>query len=399
MATQKTQVAGALDPGFGHEGRVFFTLDRSAFGGSSKLLSDGRILTVGVNAADLVLVRHLGNGEVDSAFGNQGIQRISLIPHGSPLQASLTLQSNARALVFGSVGDASGRMIYLIRTLSDGKLDSTFGREGRVFIDLPAGEDAVHALAIQPDGKIVLTARVQRDFEDYDEVLLRLDSTGQLDPTFGKAGTVVIGKGEFSSVLALADNRLLLAGFDGNAVLFARYLSDGRPDTDFGESGFVTIEVSSSRFVQIAAAKRQRDGKIVAVGSADLGSKGFHPLITRINPDGSLDSTFNNGSPALIGFQGYEVKHGAVAIQPDNKILAAGASLGSLETANFTLMRLLPNGTLDMEFGSQGRVMTHMGGLDISQDVAVQVDGKIVVSGWVIASPQGTGIGIARYFG
>lgn len=401
MATQKTtHVAGDLDPGFGHEGRVFFTLDQSLFGGSSKLLSDGKILTAGVNANDLVLVRHLSDGNVDGSFGDQGVQRISLVPGGNLFQAFLTLQSNGRALIFGSVAGASGRVLYVVRTLSDGKPDASFGREGRVFIDLPAGEDIVHALAIQPDGKIALTARAQRDVEDYDQVLLRLDSKGQLDPTFGKAGIVVIGKGEFSSMLALPDNRLFLVGFENTAVLLARYLSDGRPDSGFGEDGVVTIEIKSSRFVQITDAKRQRDGKILAVGAADLESKGFQALIMRINPDGSLDNTFNNGVPAIIGFQGYETKNWAVAIQPDNKILAAGGSLGgSLITANFTLMRLLENGVLDAEFGSQGRVMTDMGGVDISQEVAVQTDGKIMVAGWVMSSPNGTGIGLARYLG
>ncbi|WP_123346860.1 hypothetical protein [Pseudomonas brassicacearum] len=83
-----------------------------------------------------------------------------------------------------------------------------------------------------------------------------------------------------------------------------------------------------------------------------------------------------------------------VAVQPDDKILVTTSATGS-----FNLMRLLPSGALDMGFGLQGKVMTDMSGVDIAWDIAVQADGKIVLFGTVGMSPQGTGIGIARYFG
>ena len=400
MVTQKaTKAAGDLDPSFGDEGRVVFTLPQGPFRGTSKLLSDGKILTAALSADDVVVVRHLSNGEVDHSFGEHGIKRINLIPGARVAQVILTLQTNGNALIFGCVGEQYEEILYLIRLLPDGKPDTTFGREGRVFIDLPTGNDIAHALAIQSDGKIVLAARVERGFDDYDEVILRLDSKGHLDPTFGRTGMVFVGKVYFSSVIALPGGQLLLAGARKGVPLFARYLSDGRVDGSFGENGFVTLEIKSSTLAEILGTIRQRDGKIVAVGSAYFEPKGFQTLTTRINSDGSLDPTFNNGAPALIGFQDHETRSFAVALQPDGKILAAGSSLGSVETSNFTLIRFLPNGALDTEFGSQGKVMTDMGGVDSGRHVAVQSDGKIVVSGWVLASPKGTGQGMVRYLG
>ncbi|KIH81783.1 hypothetical protein [Pseudomonas batumici] len=398
MATHKaTKAAGDLDPSFGDEGKVLFTLAQGPFRGSSKLLNDGKILTAGFSANDVVLVRHLSNGEVDDSFGDHGIKRINLIPGVPVVQAGLTLDSNGNALIFGSVGEPFEEILYFIRTLPDGKLDTTFGREGRVFIDLPAGSDVAHAVAIQPDGKIVLAARAERDFEVYDEVLLRLDSKGHLDPTFGRTGMVFVGKVYFSSVIVLPDGKLLLAGSKNGVLLFARYLSDGQADASFGENGFVTLEIKSSTLAQFSGAMLQRDGKIVAVGYAFFEQKGFRPLTTRVSSDGSLDNTFNHGAPAIIGFEEHEVQNMAVAIQLDDKIIAVGQSLGSVETANFTLMRFLPNGALDTEFGSHGRLMTNLGGLDSARGVSLQSDGKIVVSGTVVASPRGTGQGIARY--
>lgn len=397
MTTQNAaKVAGDLDPSFGDRGVVTFFYDKGPFRGASQLHSDGRILSAGLSGDEVILVRHLSNGDLDESFGDRGVIRISLIP-GVPLAgASLTLQPYGHAFIFGHVGENYQEILYLIKVLPDGALDTTFGEGGRVFIDLPIGEDVPHDLAIQPDGKIVLVARVVRGFENYDEVLLRLDSKGDLDPTFGETGMVFAGKVYFSSLILLPDDRLLLAGSKNDALLFARYLSDGRPDHSFGEEGIVTIKIPDSQLAEIHGAVRQQDGKIVAVGSADIVSKGFHTLTTRINPDGSLDETFSNGKPSVISFQGYSTQNYAVVIQPDNKIIAVGFSLGTVKTSNFTLMRFLPNGGLDLEFGSNGRVMTDLGGVDLAQKVALQVDGKIVVSGWVFTSPR-PGLGIVRY--
>ncbi|OAB54328.1 hypothetical protein [Pseudomonas thivervalensis] len=397
MTTQKaTKAAGDLDPSFGDGGTVVFTLAQGSFLGASKLLSDGKIFSAGANADDVVLVRHLSNGDLDDSFGEHGITRIKLFPGVRIAKVVLNLQPNDHAFVFGSVGEKLEAILFLLRILPDGTLDTRFGMKGRVIINLPEGENIAHVVAVQPDGKIVLVARVVRGYENYDEVLLRLDSKGELDLTFGETGMVFVGKVHFSSLIVLPDDRLLFAGAKKGALLFARYLSDGRPDPSFGEEGVVTIEVSQVQFAQILAAERQRDGKIVAVGSAEIESKGAHALIARINPDGSLDETFHHGTPAVIGFQGYEVQNHAVAIQSDNKIIAAGSSLGTEKTANFTLMRFLPNGAPDLEFGLHGRVMTDLGGLDLARSVSLQADGKIVASGWILGLP-GTGVGIARY--
>ncbi|ALI09633.1 MULTISPECIES: hypothetical protein [Pseudomonas] len=397
MTTQKAaKAAGDLDPSFGDEGKVVFTLAQGSFLGTSKLLSDGKILSAAANADDVVLVRHLSNGDMDDSFGDHGITRLNIFPGVQVGQVGLTVQPNDHAFIFGNVGEQFEEILYLLKILPDGKLDTTFGKEGRVIIDLPIGEDIAHLLAIQPDGKIVLVARVVRGYENYDEVLLRLDSKGELDPTFGETGMVFVGKVYFSSLIILPDGRLLFAGAKNGALLFARYLSDGRPDRSFGEEGVVTIEVKNSQLAQIFAAERQQDGKIVAVGFADIESKGFHTLTTRINPDGSLDETFNHGAPAVISFHGYEAQNHAVAIQQDNKIIAAGGSLGTAATSNFTLMRFLPNGAPDPEFGLHGRVMTDLGGLDTARRISLQTDGKIVVSGWVLGLPR-TGVGIVRY--
>ncbi|ROO42795.1 hypothetical protein BIV08_08365 [Pseudomonas sp. AF76] len=133
----------------------------------------------------------------------------------------------------------------------------------------------------------------------------------------------------------------------------------------------------------------------MAVGAVIVEEKGYFTLVTRININGSLDSTFNNGVPILTGPPYYSRGEG-VAIQPDNKIL-----VGSYTGGAFHLMRYLSSGALDLTFGVQGKVMNKLtGGMDKADTIALQADGKIVQLGRVELDPdRGTGVGIARYFG
>ncbi|WP_431481033.1 delta-60 repeat domain-containing protein [Pseudomonas thivervalensis] len=98
------------------------------------------------------------------------------------------------------------------------------------------------------------------------------------------------------------------------------------------------------------------------------------------------------GGNPTIEFPGYQTQGSGMAIQPDHKILAIAPASGASGVA-FGLTRLLPNGAFDSEFGTQGRVITDMRGMDMAKRVAIQPDGKIVVSGWVWGNEQG----IVRY--
>ena len=402
MATQKaTQAAGDLDPDFGDEGKVLYFPPPSTptlrMSGRSRLRSDGKIFTAGyhINLGDLVLIRHLSNGDLDVSFGDGGVKLISIVSGYRIMECLLELYWDDSALICGSFGDRYADMLFFCKLRPDGELDTSFGTQGIIFLDLTLGADVANALAIRSDGKIILLVSARKE-----ELLICLDSEGDFDPAFGNGGIVYVGRDDYSSLIVLSDNRLLLAGgseFRGDSeygvMQFARFLPDGAVDKAFGENGRVTIDVKNTDYAHVTSTVQQRDGKILAVGYVIIEEKGYYTLITRINADGSLDSAFNNGIPYLTG-PPYYSRGTTVAVQPDDKILVTTSAAGS-----FNLMRLLPSGALDMGFGLQGKVMTDMSGADVASDIAVQVDGKIVLFGTVKISPQGTGIGIARYFG
>ncbi|SFX52141.1 MULTISPECIES: hypothetical protein [unclassified Pseudomonas] len=402
MTTQKaTQAPGSLDPSFGEEGNAFYfppvTVPTLRLLSTSRLRTDGKIFSAGYyhNRGDLVLVRFLSNGRLDDSFGEGGVKVVSVVSGYRIVRCVLELASDDSAFISCSFGDIGAQTIFVCKVLPNGELDASFGSRGIVFLDFSPGGDVADELAIQADGKILLSV------SSYEKLLVRLDTRGDFDPGFGSGGIARAKQVQNPSLIVLPDGRLLVAGSDNSTgsgtgvICFVRYLNNGAIDPDFGEDGTITIDLKNTQYAYVLSAVQQRDGKIVAVGAVIVEEKGYFTLVTRININGSLDSTFNNGVPILTGPPYYSRGEG-VAIQPDNKIL-----VGSYTGGAFHLMRYLSSGALDLTFGVQGKVMNKLtGGMDKADTIALQADGKIVQLGRVELDPdRGTGVGIARYFG
>jgi uncharacterized delta-60 repeat protein len=195
---------------------------------------------------------------------------------------------------------------------------------------------------------------------------------GDLDPTFGTGGFTLTGLTAASFELPAKpvvqpDGKVLICsgvasgGGSGNDMFIARFNADGSPDTSFDFDGQVTVDIASRTDVCNALAV-QADGKILAVGSSTDASSTPNSdfALARLNADGSLDPTFGAGTgtvlvPFDLGGNNGETA-GAVALQPDGKILAAGWTTVGTNTYDFAIVRLLPDGTRDTTFNSTGRV-------------------------------------------
>ncbi len=155
------------------------------------------------------------------------------------------------------------------------------------------------------------------------------------------------------------------------------FATDGDLDMSFGGDGIVTTEVGSSSDAKSVAI--QNNGKIVAVGYSDNGSDNDFALV-RYDTDGSLDSTFS-GDGKVTTPVGDDTDYAySVAIQSDGKIIVAGASY-SYKNSDFALVRYNTNGSLDMTFDGNGKVITNLGGYDSIYSVAIQRDSKIIAAG------------------
>lgn len=150
----------------------------------------------------------------------------------------------------------------------------------------------------------------------------------------------------------------------------------GALDASFNQSGKTVTSFSTGYNSICFGLAMQADGKIVAVGTYEYDAF----AIARYMPNGTLDPGFSSdGRDVYTG--GYNTRALCTVIQPDGKILAGGASTGSLGTSDLTLLRYNTNGILDPSFDGDGVVMTDYGGTETIHSMQVQPDGKIIVGG------------------
>jgi uncharacterized delta-60 repeat protein len=283
-----------------------------------------------------------------------------------------------------------------------GCLDTTFGNGGVVVASVNGGTASgwANAIAIQPDGKIVVAVESSNaeNTSAWDFYVLRFDSTGSLDSTFGTGGVVRFAFSaeadhEWPASIAIqGDGKILVAGrADANYnVGVARLNSDGSFDSAFGAAGKLTFTLVARQSAIPNSIIAQSDGRIAIGLNANNAAFGF----VRLNTDGTFDTTFN-GTGKLVP-SGAKGNSSTVAlidmtIQPDGKYLASGMLPGSKGGGQFGLMRVNANGTLDTTFGSGGKVVTNLGGTwSAARNVGVLADGKIIASGdWLAGGTTG----------
>ena len=178
----------------------------------------------------------------------------------------------------------------------------------------------------------------------------------------------------------------------------------GDLDPTFGIGGMVMTDLNHSTDIANAVAV-QADGKLVVVGEAykqnDFSGEDF--VVTRYNPDGTLDTTFGRGGKVRTDFPGLAAVPSSVVIQPDGKIVVAGGAFPLFTfLGNFELVRYNPNGSLDRSFGSGGIVTTTFPEGSYASAVALQPDGKIIAAGtvfvdFIIGESSNTDFALARY--
>jgi uncharacterized delta-60 repeat protein len=332
-------------------------------------------------------------GSLDSSFNRDG-KLITTIGRSS-VALSVAIQSDGKIVVAGLGGMLLTPDFALTRFTVNGRLDDSFAVKGRARTDF-GGEEGVFSVAIQNDQKIVAVGWTQ--FDGVDVALARYQSNGNLDSAFGKNGKVVtdFGGGEFgTSVCIQADKKIVVGGYSYNGMYdrlaLARYKPNGKPDSTFGKNGQVITDLGKNAYCFSIAI--QPDGKIVAAGSLSNGSDDDFVLV-RYKTNGRVDSSFGVNGKVVTDFGANEGDFAnSVVIQTDGKIIAAGSTTRNYD---FALARYKINGKPDSTFGLNGKVTTDFGGSDSGFSVALQADGKLVMSG---GTNNGTGknFALARY--
>ena len=312
LALARYNPGGALDTTFSGDGKLttdFGGGDNGSFGGLA-IQSNGKIVVAGYmfNGADydFAVYRYLSTGSLDTTFSGDGKVRIdffgtSLGPGrggglGGDSTGDLVIQSDGKIVVAGNTCAASSQTncnFAVARLTASGVLDTTFSADGKNITN-PGGNDLLGALALQPDGKIVIVGEKRNDPSALSirSVIERFNTNGSLDATFN--GT---GNKEFSVIPGAS-------------------------------SGAVDVIVQSN-------------GKIVVLCFTHSGSSRDFALV-RLNPGGAFDSTFSGDGKSTVDF-GSDDLATALAVQPsDGKYVLGGVTPFDAAQADFALARVLP---------------------------------------------------------
>ena len=280
-----------------------------------------------------------------------------------------------------------------------GSLDSSFGTGGKVVTSINSGADKAYAVALQTDGQIIVAGMTTNASTGKDFACLRYNSNGTLDSTFGTSGifTIDVQTGSDDvvySVAIQADGRIVLAGYsdDGsnkNAALI-RLNTNGTLDTSFGTSGKVLTDFITNRADEIKTVKiHSLTGNIVVGGTSSLTSTNSQAVIARYTSAGLLDTTFNTTGKVLLddasGTGTYFNVIEDLSIKSNGKISAVGwiNQQGLQWSANYYGCRINNNGSMDTSFSTDGYIVTNGGfnGDDKSFSMILNSDDSILYSG------------------
>lgn len=330
-------------------------------------------------------------GTLDSSFGTSGKVVTNLF--GNQQLNDLAIQTDGKIVSVGRSLTGNDYNFAVYRHLANGTVDTSFGTNGGVNVDLKGigGYDTANAVLIQPDGKIIVAGAAGLETIEGDSHFgfIRLNANGTLDTTFGTNGKTSFAVGSnnivpLNTVKAIklqSDGKIVAVGsayntssdFDFGVV---RLNADGSLDSDFSNDGKFTIDFGSSNENATHLKISESSGKILIAGEAFYNDLG----LTLINDDGSLDTTFGiNGKRIVDLDSGFSFSYSGVAFQPDGKVLISGKYAD-----DFCVYRITDNGSLDVSFGINGKVTTDLdnGSIDNpSKSILIQPNGGIIVIG------------------
>ena len=347
VALARFTPSGSLDPTFGNGGRVVTDVGADDHAFDLAIQDDGGIVVVGERSAAetgrVFVQRYLPNGSLDPGFADGGTV---IVGFGRRFQTAIAVAITpaGRIVIAGSTSNGTTSRSAVARFLRDGRLDDTFGGDGRVTTDVSLSGEQLTDVLVQPDGKIVAVGWAE----------------GSLVPAF-------------------------------SAV---RYTGDGRLDDGFDRDGVARIDVSVGSDKGLGAAL-QADGSLVIVGSAAANGRDEWGIV-RVGLHGHLDDTFGRRGLLVTRFgPGYD-EAAAVSVQGNGKLVVAGRIRNGAKD-DMGLLRLKPGGRHDLTFGAGGRVLCDFaGGSDAARDLTIQSNGKIVVVGEVVID-RVRRFGVARY--
>lgn len=311
-----------------------------------KMLTAGT-RAVGSNYS-LLIGRYNTNGSLDTSFGSNGTATLNSKATTSDYGFGAVLQPDGKIVVTGYNYDSATYLYSLIlaRFNANGTLDTTFGTNGVVVYNGSSnGYDTASSLALQSDGKLVAAGYRYDSGGNQDFLIVRFNANGSVDTSFGTNGAVkyngAANKADTANALLIqSDGKVLVAGRSYNGanqdILIIRLNTNGTVDTTFGTNGAVTYNSSGNNDDNANSLALRADGKLIVGGTYNDGINN-QVLIMVLNADGTLDSipdtTFNR-LQARTSDSTYNCTCSAATVKPNGDIYAAGRCQGAAYGVN-----------------------------------------------------------------
>ncbi|MBF0551764.1 MAG: hypothetical protein HQK60_14675, partial [Deltaproteobacteria bacterium] len=346
---------GVLDNGFGTGGTFFYSGsgDNMAFG--LTLQPDGKIVVVGRTQTngnnDVLTMRLNSTGTLDTTFGSGGVVVYIGPGGGTDTGRGVVIQPDGKILVSCESFNGKQKDAIILRYTSNGVLDNSFGTGGvATFSGTGQGDTYGFGITLQPDGKIIQTGNgVFKGKTKEDVLLLRYLPNGTLDASFALGGVFTYSSpgdyDDFGDLVVLQpDGRILVVGGSGNTtnsdILVLRCDSTGVLDKTFGTNGIVRLGTTADYDYAWGLAL-QNDGKILVAGTSAPNNV-YQAEVYRLNEDGTPDDRFGAGGVYTHPVSGgYDAVAYSVGVQTSGKIVVTGYQHTPDSDDNVLLFRLM----------------------------------------------------------
>lgn len=349
-------------------------------------------------------------GGLDPRFGNGGV-----VKQDTHLQttAAVAVQGDGKTIAVGLADGTSTQDFGVTRFNPDGTIDTTFGgpahggpAAGTVFTDFSGRDDSPVAVAVQPDGKILVlgtSTGANGGTADADIAVVRYNTDGSLDTTFGTGGIIRTSIGPSDVATTDLARGLWLQGTGnflvcgqsnaaGNGTDFAvlRYTPAGVLDSTFGNGGIVLTDFGGGDDGAYALAVDPKTGTIVVGGSTTPpGGKATSFAVARYNRSGELARHFGDGGKVVQTIGLIDDEAYAIALDKKLRVVAAGSSLNDITgNSEFAAVRFTPRGLPDPTFGRNGLGYVTIDYLQpaVANQVSIDPSGNVLLSGATVSS-------------
>lgn len=419
---------GSLDSSFDGDGKAVIDFGNADIVRGVAIDSVNRVIVAGDVGPDFgeqnrdwAVARLKTDGTLDADFDGDGKASVSFSSGFGYVDkaAGVAVDASDRVIVVGHTRNAQNLSTYRLavaRLAPDGSPDGMFDGDGQATFNIAVGSFDPVGVGLDASGRIVVgvTASGAASGTGLDFGAVRIGDDASLDTGFGNSGlaSISFGTGNTSDVASAVvmdpSGRIIVAGTVNSYLVggagpdfgAARLLDDGTPDEEFGAGGWVTTDIlGPTQDTAADLVTTQPDGKIIVVGTSFISGIASRLVVTRYNTDGTLDADFGADGKALFeAGSGFYLDPTAVTLDDSGRIVVAG-SLGFATGSDFAVLRLDADGTPDTNFGTGGRALINLGSgstQDTARAVAIDDQGRIVLAGSTVNPTTGFDFALAR---